>query len=71
MNFKSSTLSSFLTEIVFSATTESQIEPLVLYHYTNDEAKNKIVDEERQTVTLRLPGSEANASSPVAYRIFT
>ena len=54
MNFKSSTLSSFLTEIVFSATTESQIEPLVLYHYTNDEAKNKIVDEERQTVTLRF-----------------
>ena len=54
MNFKSNTLNDFLFEIVFSTTIESQTDPLVLYHYTNDDAKNKIVEEETQTVTLRF-----------------
>lgn len=54
MNYSSNNLHDFLYEIVFSTTIESQTNPLVLYHYTNDEAKNKIVDEETQTVTLRF-----------------
>lgn len=54
MDFKSTTLSDFLNEIVIFTTIESPIDPLVLYHYTNDEAKNKIVDEKSRTATLRF-----------------
>lgn len=54
-NYKSKNLDDFLYEILFyPLSTEPSISPLVLYHYTNDEAKQKIVEEETHTVKFRF-----------------
>ena len=55
MNYKSKSLDDFLYEVLFfPLSTDPSNSPLVLYHYTNDEAKQKIVDEETHTVIFRF-----------------
>ena len=55
MNYRSKNLDDLLYEILFyPLSPEPSISPLVLYHYTNDDAKQKIVEEETHTVKFRF-----------------
>ena len=54
-NYRSKNLDDFLYEILFCPlSTVPSTSPLALYHYTNDEAKQKIVSEETHTVKFRF-----------------
>lgn len=55
MEFKAKTLEDIQTELfICSPPTDLQITPLTLYHYTSNNARNIIVNEEEMSVNFRL-----------------